>query len=142
MAAAARNMKPYLYGLVASLGLLSLYGITMTLLSGWPATIEQFRALWYLMLPLTAGFGVQVGLYAKLKATMKQKANAALASGGTSASVSMLACCAHHATDVLPFLGLSGASIFLTRYQTSFLTISLGVNAIGVGIMVKHLKNL
>lgn len=135
-------MKPYLYGLFASLGLLGLYSTTMTVLSGWSATVEQFQALWYLMVPLAAGFGIQVGLYTKLKTAMKQKANAALATGGTSASVSMLACCAHHTTDVLPFLGLSSISIFLSRYQVSLLLASLTVNAIGMFVMLKHLKSL
>ena len=71
-------MKPYLYGLVAALGLLAIYGVTMTALSGWEATVEQFRALWYFMIPLATGFGVQVGLYTKLKAAMKEKANACI----------------------------------------------------------------
>lgn len=135
-------MKPYIVGLLASLGLLALYFTTMTLFSDWGATIEQFRALWFLMLPLAAGFGVQVGLYTKLKTAMRQKTGAALATGGTSAGVSMLACCAHHATDVLPFLGLSGLSVFLIAYQKPILLVSLGVNTIGIVVMLKHLKRL
>lgn len=135
-------------GVLASIGLLSLYAATMTLLSGWTAAVEQFLALWYLMVPLAAGFGIQVGLYTKLKVIMRERSKGAftppkagLTAGGTSAGTAMLACCAHHATDVLPILGLSGVSIFLTQYQKPILLVSLGINAIGVSIMMKHIKN-
>lgn len=129
-------------GALAAVGLLALYAITMTLLSGWGAAVEQFAALWYLMVPLAAGFGIQVGLYTKLKATIRQRSKGVLAAGGTSAGTAMLACCAHHATDVLPFVGLSGASLFLTQFQKPILLVSLGINAVGIAVMVKHLRSL
>ncbi len=133
--------KSTLYGFLASLSLMTLYAITMTVLNGWAATVEQFGVLWYLMVPLAAGFGVQVGLYTKMKAAIRDRAKGAVAAGGTSAGVSMLACCAHHATDVLPILGLSGVSIFLTQFQKPILLVSLGINGVGIVIMMKHLKN-
>lgn len=117
-----------------------LYAITMIALSGWQAAVEQFSALWWLMLPLVAGFGIQVGLYTKLKESLRRKAQAALTAGGTSAGIGMLACCAHHATDVLPFIGLSGLTIFLTRYQIPILALSLGINLFGIMLMLKHLQ--
>ena len=133
--------KPIFYGALSSVGLLSLYAVTMTLLSGWGAAVEQFTNLWYLMVPLAAGFGIQVGLYTKLKAKIRERSKGALAAGGTSAGTAMLACCAHHATDVLPLLGLSGVSIFLTQFQKPILLVSLGINVLGIIMMLKHLKN-
>lgn len=143
-------MKPYLYGLGGTIGLLSLYAVTMTILSGWGAAVEQFSALWYLMMPLAASFGIQVGLYTKAREGVfsiyeseirhaDQSAGGAgsLAAGGASAGASMLACCAHHATDVLPFLGLSALSIFLTRYQIPILLGSLAINIIGIAHFIK-----
>lgn len=127
-------------GVLAAVGLLTLYALTMTLLSGWEAAVEQFSALWYLMVPLSAGFGIQVGLYTKLKATIRNRSKGAITAGGTSAGAAMLACCAHHATDVLPFLGLSGASLFLTQFQRPILLVSLGINVVGIGVMMKHIK--
>lgn len=134
-------------GLLSAVGLLTLYAITMTLLSGWAAAVEQFLALWYLMVPLAVGFGIQVGLYTKLKAKVRERSKGAftppkagLAAGGTSAGTAMLACCAHHATDVLPFLGFSGASIFLTQFQKPILLASLGINIVGIAVMLKHVK--
>lgn len=128
-------------GLIAGVGLLGLYAATMTLLSGWGAAVEQFSSLWYLMVPLAIGFGMQVGLYTKLKAAIREKSKGAMAAGGTSAGAAMLACCVHHATDVLPFLGLSGASIFLTQFQKPILLVSLGINVMGIIVMYKHVKN-
>jgi hypothetical protein len=48
----------------------------------------------------------------------------------------MVACCLHHVTDVLPVLGLSAAATFLTRYQRPFMLASLGVNLIGILVML------
>lgn len=127
-------------GVTSALGLLALYGIIMTGFSGWQATVEQFRTLWFLMIPLAAGFGFQVALFTKLRNARGMTGTVA-ASGG-SASIGMLACCAHHATDVLPFLGMSATSIFLTRYQIPILLTSLGINGIGIGLMVRSLKRM
>jgi len=57
------------------------------------------------------------------------------ASGGTSLTA-MVACCLHHVTDVLPILGLSAAATFLTRYQRPFMLAGLGLNMIGVLVML------
>lgn len=124
-------------GVLAAVGLLTLYAVTMTILNGWAATVEQFFSLWHLMVPLAAGFGIQVGLYTRLK-----RGNAGVAAGGVSGGGAMLACCAHHATDVLPFMGLSGASVFLTQFQKPLLLASLGINAVGIAVMLRHLKKL
>lgn len=130
-------------GSLASVGLLALYAVTMTLLSGVDAAIEQFRALWYLMVPLAIGFGIQVGLYTKLKQRMKSLPagrQGMMVGSGTSASVGMLACCAHHATDVLPILGLSALATLLGQYQKPILIVSLIINLIGIGIMWKKTR--
>ncbi|HCM38101.1 MAG: hypothetical protein UV61_C0009G0037 [Candidatus Gottesmanbacteria bacterium GW2011_GWB1_43_11] len=154
--------KTFILGLLAAILLLTLYFSTMTLLSGWKAAVEQFQNLWWLMLPLSAGFGIQTGLYLYLKQQMAGDARRgapqpgsppwadvgltsgrtrqAMVTGGTSASISMLACCMHHATDALPFIGLSGLSIFLTRYQIPILLISLIINIIGIKMMLNHLQ--
>lgn len=121
-------------GVIATIGLLMLYGVTMSALSGVDAAVEQFRALWYLMVPLAGGFGIQVALYTKLKRRMQ----GVVAAGGTSASAGMLACCAHHAADVLPILGLSAAATFIGQYQKSILVASILINGIGIGILWKH----
>lgn len=118
-------------GALATIALLSLYFVTMTILSGWEAAVEQFRALWYFMIPIAVAFGIQVGLYTRHTQKL-------LATTGTTSTIGMLACCVHHATDVLPFIGISGLSIFLLQYQIQILTISLVINFIGIMVMLKH----
>ncbi|MBI4065229.1 hypothetical protein HY409_02580 [Candidatus Gottesmanbacteria bacterium] len=134
--------QPIISGMLASIGLLALYTIIMTLLSGWQAAIEQFQALWYLMIPLAVGFGIQVVLYTKLSVAIKTKAQASIKVSGVSSAGAMLACCVHHLADVAPFLGLGALSIFFTRYQVPLLTLGIGMNTIGIVIMLKHLKKI
>lgn len=135
-------MKPYYYGFLAAFGLLGLYTATMTLLSNFATAIEQFAALWFLYVPLAIGFGIQVGLYIRLKQAIQQKAQGALAAGGTSAGAGMLACCAHHATDVLPILGLSALAALIARYQIPILIISIGINIVGTSVMWNHARKM
>lgn len=125
--------------MLAALGLLALYAVTMTLLGGGiSSAIAQFTQLWYLMLPLAIGFGIQVGLYAQLRARMA----GLMVTSGSSAGVGMLACCAHHAADILPILGLSAAAAIVTQYQKPILLVSLLINGIGIAIMWRHLKKM
>ncbi len=126
------------YGVIASVGLIALYAITMTFLSGFEAAVDQFQTLWYLMAPLAVGFGIQVGFYTHLKQRMK----AVVATSGTSANVGMLACCAHHAADVLPVLGLSAAATIIGQYQKPILIISLLINVAGIGMMWKYIRTV
>jgi hypothetical protein len=56
-------------------------------------------------------------------------------SGGTSVTA-MVACCLHHVTDVLPILGVGAAATFLTRYQRPFMLLGLGMNILGVLVML------
>ncbi len=134
--------QPIIVGSLASLSLLALYALTMTALSGFEAATQQFAALWFLYVPLAIGFGIQVALFSKLKQLMRQKAQGALVAGGTSAGVGMLACCAHHATDVLPILGLSAAAALIGQYQKPILIVSLLINAAGIGVMWQHVRRI
>ncbi len=47
----------------------------------------------------------------------------------------MVACCAHHVTDVLPILGLTAAAAFLAEYQRAFMAIGLGTTIVGIFVM-------
>lgn len=129
-------MKNIFYGTMASFSLLAFYGLIMTMLSrSFLAAWEQFQTLWWIMLPLAVGFGIQVGLYTKLK-----QSGSTVAVGGVSGGIGMVACCSHHLVDVLPLIGLAGVGIFLSQYQLPILVISLFINLLGIFIMVKHLK--
>jgi hypothetical protein len=87
------------------------------------------------------GFGVQVALYTVLKKRLfvpvaETGPSGALtgASGGMSAAA-MVACCAHHATDVLPLVGLTAAAAFLAEYRIPFMLVGLGTTISGIVVM-------
>lgn len=134
--------KSFLCGFLATLGLVALYGITMSFFSGWQAAVEQFQALWWLMIPLALGFGIQISLYTNLRTKLQNHSRAMVTTSGTSAGMGMLACCAHHATDVLPLIGLSGIGLFFSNYQIPILVISLGINLAGILVMLKKLNKI
>ncbi len=124
-------------GILATLGLLTLYAATMSLLNGIDAAIEQFQTLWYLMLPLAIGFGAQVALYTKLR----RRANyGGTMAGGASAGLGMLACCAHHAADVLPVIGITTMATLIGAYQKPILIMSLGINALGILYLIRIIR--
>ena len=105
--------------------------------------LSEFRRLWYWMTPLVLGFAVQVGLFAYARAATRggavPHARGVVASGGAS-TVSMVACCAHHLSDVLPLIGLAGAALILTNYQTLFLLLGLLSNVVGLVYMLGMLR--
>jgi hypothetical protein len=48
----------------------------------------------------------------------------------------MVACCAHHVTDVLPILGMTAAATFLARYRIPFMLLGLGTTVAGILFML------
>ena len=62
------------------------------------------------------------------------------ASGGMS-TVAMVACCAHHVTDVLPILGLTAAATFLAQYRIAFMLVGLSTTLLGILVMLAILFN-
>jgi hypothetical protein len=51
-------------------------------------------------------------------------------------TAAMVACCAHHVTDVLPILGLTAAATFLAEYRIAFMLVGLGTTLVGIIIML------
>ncbi len=141
-------------GIIAAVSLILFYFLVMTISSAsLSATIAQFRQLWYWMIVLSLGFGTQVGLFTHLKILIKDNriinnaGTITAASTGTSGA-SMITCCAHHLTEILPIIGLSGFAIFLTRYQIPIIIFGISMNLLGILYMLKtiakiktHVKN-
>ena len=126
------------HGFLGSLALLLLYFIVMRLGSGsWDYTLRELLRLKFWVVPLILGFGIQIGLFSYLR----NNAAATVTSGATS-SLAMLACCAHHATDVLPLIGLSAATVFLFKYQEWLLALGIASNLVGIFLMIKQLKRM
>lgn len=131
--------NPVVYGTIASLLLVMVYVSVLTVFNSWDHAVGQFRSLWYFIIPLAAGFGVQVALYVHVKnavALLGPGATAEVATTGSVSTGSMIACCAHHATDVLPLLGLAFLAPFLVAYQTSFMVLGLASTLVGISMLL------
>jgi hypothetical protein len=135
--------KPIIVGSIASLALLSTYFIILTIAGSIEYATRQFLDIWYWILILVLGFGGQVGLFVYIKNAIREKTtklNAEIATTGGITTGSMIACCAHHVTDVLPIIGLSAAAIFLIRYQIPVIILGIFSNLIGLTIMLNTIQ--
>lgn len=133
-------MKKYarlvITGTVGTSTLLLLYFLTMRILAGsWNAAFYQFEKLWFYMIPLSIGFGVQIALFMDLKKTKSSKT--VVTANTATSTIGMLACCAHHLTDILPVIGLSAATVFLIQYQIPILLIGIASNIFGIYHLLK-----
>lgn len=106
--------------------------------------VDQIGSDWYYLVPIMAGFGVQVALVAELRHRHRLVSSAAAAGGaGAGAStVGMIACCAHHLADLAPFVGATGAAAFLTDYRIAFMVVGIGVNAVGIAVAARKLRTM
>ncbi len=96
----------------------------------------------WIVLPIILGFGVQAALYIILKkrlfvpVTHTGPSGALTGAGGSMSTMAMVACCAHHVTDVLPILGLTAAAAFLAEYRIAFMLVGLGTTVLGIVVML------
>lgn len=140
---AKKKPSPLVYGIIGSAGLLIVYFGLLTLLNSFGHAIDQFFGMWYWILALSIGFGAQVALYAKIRnscITSGAAMPAEIAATGGISGASMVACCAHHITDLAPLLGLSAAAIFLTKYQALFIILGVLSNINGIMFMLATMQ--
>ena len=134
-----RKNRPIIVGVSGSIGLLIIYFVILAWVNSFSHALEQFSQMWYWILILVTGFGIQLGLYSYVRQNIRQKASGAtaeiVAAGGISTG-SMIACCAHHITDVLPIIGLSAAAVFLVKYQLPFILLGIFSNLVGITMML------
>lgn len=131
-----------LIGVGAALLLLAFYAGILALSQGFEHAVEQSARLWYWLLALAVGFGVQASLFSFIRYSLKQRraATASVATSGGVSAGSMAACCAHHLSDVLPLIGLSGLAAFLVNYQLFFIILGVVSNVIGITIMLETIQ--
>ena len=128
-------------GILAGLSLVGLYLGIVTWVQGFGHARELLWDDRYFVAAIASGFGLQAGLFVYVRRLLSQRgrgsAAAVTATGTGTSSAAMIACCAHHATDALPLLGLSGAAIFLNDYRIPLMAAGLAVNAAGVAFMLR-----
>jgi hypothetical protein len=137
-----RFLLPVSFGL---LGALSLTGVYFGIVSWAESPAHALELFWqdrWIVFLLILGFGVQVALYVILKKGLFLPVGAMGASGamtgagGATSTAAMVACCAHHVTDVLPILGQTAAATFLADYQQAFMLLGLGTTLTGIVVML------
>jgi len=126
--------RPAGFAVTAFGALLALYFGVLTLVSGWNFTVAQFSEFWYYIVPLAAGFGLQVALFLKLREVVSRakEAGAVIAASGTTSTAAMISCCAHYLANAAPVLGATGLVAFAAQFQVELFWVGLAFNAAGV----------
>jgi len=126
--------RPAGAGVTAFGVLLALYFGILTLVSGWSFTLSQFSEFWFYIVPLAAGFGLQVALFLKLREVVSRakEAGAIIAASGTTSTAAMISCCAHYLANVAPVLGATGLVAFAAQFQVELFWVGLAFNAAGI----------
>ncbi len=120
-------------GALASAAILGFYFGALTLVSGWPFTVEQFLDWWPYIVALAVGFGTQVGLFVYLRRALNGAASAkVVAATGTTSGAAMVACCSHYLVNLLPVLGATGLVAFVGTYQVELFWIGIAANLAGI----------
>lgn len=137
--------RQYLWPMGAGLvgaGLLSLLYFAIVSWAESPQhAVDLFWEDRWIVIPIILGFGVQSALYITLKKRLflpvenASSATALTGASGGMSTVAMVACCAHHVTDVLPILGLTAAAAFLAEYRLAFMFLGLGMTLVGIMVM-------
>jgi Cu+-exporting ATPase len=135
--------RPAGFGVLAFGVLIGLYFTSLTLISGWASTLGQFTEFWYYVVPLAAGFGVQVALYVRLRQLLLKPRDARnmMAASGTTSTAAMVSCCAHYLVNVAPVLGATELVTFATQYQVEFFWLGIAFNLAGMAYIGNKLRN-
>src|SRR3989344_6617326 len=129
-----------LYGILAGIGLILFYLTVVSTFQGIEFAFLNLRSMWYLIFPLAIGFGMQIGLYTSIKHTAQ--ITGTVAATGTISGGSMIACCSHFLLQAIPFIGISGLSLFLVKYQAWFLIVGILSNLFGIIVMLRHKRKM
>ncbi len=113
--------------------LLALYFVIVSVISGLPFALFQFKSYWYFLSALALGFGIQIGLYSYLKQLVKNNAiGKTVAVTGTTSTLAMVSCCAHYLANIVPILGVAGVVSVVAAYQIEIFWIGLLFNLFGI----------
>ena len=134
--------RPWEIGSLAFAILLAIYFGVLTLVSGWTFTVSQFSEFWYFIVPLAAGFGLQVALFTRLRHVVHQSAadsRTVVAASGTTSTAAMISCCAHYLVNIAPVLGATGLVTFAAQYQVEFFWLGIAFNLAGIAFIGNRL---
>ena len=142
MSPTKRVLWPVGAGLAGAVFLTALYFGIVSWAESPQHALELFWEERWIVIPIILGFGVQMALYTILRKRLfvpvmdTGSSGALTGASGTTSTLAMVACCAHHVADVLPILGLTAAATFLANYQTTFMLVGLGTTLVGITVML------
>ena len=140
-----RVLVAIVLGAAGALALTGLYLGIVTWAQGYEHALELLRDDRLFVGAISLGFGTQVGLFAYVRMLQRAMARSSVAfagAGTATSSVSMVACCAHHLSDVLPIVGLSGLAVFLVEFRTPLMLFGIATNLVGIAVMVRELRRI
>ena len=136
-----RTVNPVAAGAVAFVALFALYLGLLTAVSGWGFALDQLATYSYFILALAVGFGLQIGLYTRLKHVVAGVGadRTVVAASGTTSTAAMVSCCAHYLTNILPVVGASGLVALVGQYQVELFWLGLAANGAGTAFVATRL---
>ena len=141
---AKRNTGVFVWSIGGFAALLAIFFGVTSAISGWQFAVTQFRSFWYFIVPLAAGFGVQLGLYQHLRGLVRRGTGMGrvVVATGSSSTAAMISCCAHYLANILPVLGTTGVLSLIGQYQVEFFWFGLAANALGIGYIVRKIRKV
>jgi hypothetical protein len=133
------NKIGIIMGITSGAALLLVYTLIMTLVASFATAIQQFQQQFELMTLLIVGFSIQMGLFFYIRQLVRLSAKTTAANSGIS-TTAMLACCAHHLTDILPFIGITLLATIFTRFQKLTVIVGILSNIVAIVVMLKTIQ--
>lgn len=126
--------------ITATIGLLFVYAVVLSAISGYKFAGEQFAMYWPYVVSLAVGFGIQVGLYMYLHESVRGSASGkTVAVTGTTSTLAMISCCAHYLVNILPILGVAGAVAIIAQYQIQLFWVGIAFNLFGMAFIIRKI---
>lgn len=125
---------------VATIGLLFVYAVVLSAISGYKFAGEQFATYGFYVVSLAVGFGIQVGLYMYLRELVHGSVSGkTVAVTGTTSTLAMISCCAHYLVNILPILGVAGAVAIIAQYQIQLFWVGIAFNLFGMAFIIRKI---
>lgn len=131
-----------LAGGLASLAMLGIYFGVLAAVSGRQQLASEFGRNWHYVLLLALAFGVQVGLFMRLREVVgaTHRAGATVAASGTTSTAAMVSCCAHYLANIAPLIGATGLVAFAAQFQVQLFWAGLLFSSAGIAYIATQLR--
>lgn len=134
--------KAFLFGTIGFAGLLGIFFLITSLISGKAFALEQFWRFWPYLMTLAIGFGVQIFLLIRLHQKHCERGGGVVAMSGTTSGIAMISCCSHYFLNFLPLLSGAGLSTLVGQYQIEIFLVGIALNFVGIMILLRKISHI